>query len=340
MKYIKLTALLYLFAYSCTSTKRTSQIAIARFHIAGTAQGTTYSIIYYAEDSLFTKADADSIFISLDSSLSIYKPYSLISRFNEETNGVQMDKHLETVIRKSLTIYKQTGGISDITVFPFVKLWGFGATKISSIPDSATLHSLLPCIGSDKIFIDGKWLKKKKPCVKIDVNGIAQGYTVDVISKFLEQKQIRNYLVEVGGELRIRGHRLPGNEPFTVGIESPPADSLDDPVVKNVFRPGNGAVTSSGTFRRYIESEGKHFHHLIDPKTGYPFQNELISVTVRAKDAITADGYDNALMGMGLEKAFRFLQKHKELQAYFIYKNNNGMIADTATRLFYKEGLF
>jgi thiamine biosynthesis lipoprotein len=327
---------LLFFFMSCFSSRKDIRPA-ERIHITGIAQGTTYSIIYYASDSIVTKAQADSIFNSIDSSLSIYKPYSLISRFNEGAGGVELDKHLEIVVRKSIAINKETGGISEITVFPFVQLWGFGTKKFTSIPDSATLYSLMPCIGTDKIFIAGHRLEKKNPCVKIDVNGIAQGYTVDVIADFLASKHIKNYLVEVGGELRIYGHKSPGHEPFTVGIEGPPDDSLDDPVVKKVIRPGNGAVTSSGNFRRYVESNGKQFSHLIDPKTGYPFQNELISVTVRAHDAITADGYDNALMGMGLDKAFIFLNRHPELQAYFIYRTRQGSLADTATKFFYKK---
>ena len=339
MKYLKCTGLLFLLI-ACASVKNNKQAATARIQITGTAQGTTYSIIYYASDSIVRKKQADSIFFSIDSSLSIYKPYSLISRFNGGTDGIQMDKHLETVVRKSIAIYSETGGISDITVYPFVQLWGFGTKKFTAIPDSATLRSLLPCIGADKIFINGKRLEKKMPCIKIDINGIAQGYTVDVIADFLENRRIKNYLVEVGGELRVRGHKPPGNDPFTVGIEGPPDDSLDDPVIKKVIHPEDGAVTSSGNFRRYVESNGKHYPHLIDPKTGYPFQNELISVTVRAKDAITADGYDNALMGMGLEKALLFLKKHRGLQAYFIYKKQDGALSDTATQFFYKNSAF
>src|SRR5262249_41093278 len=152
--------------------------------------------------------------------------------------------------------------ISDITVYPFVQLWGFGTKKFTTVPDSITLHSLLPCIGANKISIVQNRLEKKTPCVKIDVNGIAQGYTVDVIADYLESNHIKSFLVEVGGELRIRGHKLPGNDPFTVGIEGPPDDSLDDPVIKKIIRPGDAAVTSSGNFRRYVESNGKQYSHL------------------------------------------------------------------------------
>src|SRR5689334_10780385 len=119
MKYIKYACIVVLLT-ACSPTKKNIQTTTARIYITGTAQGTTYSIIYYATDSLVTKEQADSIFISIDSSLSIYKPYSLISRFNEGSDGIQMDKHFETVIRKSITIFKETEGISDITVYPFV----------------------------------------------------------------------------------------------------------------------------------------------------------------------------------------------------------------------------
>ena len=327
---------LFLLLTGCVSTKRNIQASLVGFHFTGIAQGTTWHITYFADDSTVTKKQFDSIFISIDSSMSIYKPYSLISRFNTAPDGITMDKHLKRVVQKSLSIYKETDGISDITVYPLVREWGFGTKKLTALPDSATIQSILPCVGSDKIFVDHSRLIKKNPCVKIDVNGIGQGYTVDVIADFLESNRIQNYLVEVGGELRIKGYKQPGNIPFSVGIESPAENDLDEPVIKKIIQVEKGAVTTSGNYRRYYESDGKVISHLMNPKTGYPLQNELISVTVFAKDAITADGYDNALMGMGLKSAFLFLEKHKEMEAHFIYHTVSGAISDTATKGFYK----
>ncbi|MBZ5858265.1 FAD:protein FMN transferase [Flavihumibacter profundi] len=326
----------FLFLVSCAASHNIAGENFSAFHIAGFAQGTTYSISYYAKDSLVTKFEVDSIFNSIDSSLSVYKPYSTISKFNEAVLEIAPGMHLGRVVKQSLIIYKATNGISDITVYPLVREWGFGTKKIAAMPDSASIKSILACVGSDKIFFQQDRLVKKMPCVKIDVNGIGQGYTVDVLADYFEKKGIQNYIVEVGGELRIKGHKQPGNIPFSVGIESPPEHGSNDVVVKRVIQVDRGAVTTSGNYRRYYESNGKVISHLINPKSGYPVQNELISVTVYAKDATTADGYDNALMGMGLEQAFQFLAQHKEMEAYFIYHNGNGLVADTATKGFNK----
>lgn len=321
---------------ACASSNKVAKKSFTAFHFSGLAQGTTYHVTYYAPDSIVTKNQFDSIFISIDSSLSIYKPYSIISNFNNGPGDIVMGTHLKKVIQKSLEIYKITNGISDITVYPLVRAWGFGTKKMDAVPDSAAIKSILPCVGSDKIFIYHNRLMKTQPCVKIDVNGIGQGYTVDVVADFLEKNKIQNYIVEVGGEIRVKGKKYPDGNLFQVGIESPPENDFEEAVIKLTIEMKEGAVTTSGNYRRYYESNGKIISHLIDPKTGYPLQNELISVTVVAKDAITADGYDNALMGMGLKGAFLFLQKHKEMEAHFIYHDGAGNVTDTATAGFYK----
>jgi thiamine biosynthesis lipoprotein len=310
--------------------------ALHEIHLTGTAQGTTFHITYFAGDTLVKASQVDSIFRKIDSSLSIYKPASLISRFNNATDGIEMDDHLLQVVRTSLEIYKNTRGISDITVYPLVRAWGFGPSPATSLPDSATIKGILPCEGADKLIIDHDRLRKTKPCVKIYLNGIAQGYTVDVIADFFEKNNVQDYLVEVGGELRVKGHKHPGNKLFQVGIESPAANNFGEPVIKKAMQVEKGAITTSGNYRKYFERGGKIFSHLMDPVTGYPIQNEMISVTLYAEKAITADGYDNALMGMGLAGAFEFLKEHPELQAYFIYHTRNGSVADTATAGFYK----
>ena len=136
----------------------------------------------------------------------------------------------------------------------------------------------------------------------IDVNGIAQGYSVDMLANLMEAYGINNYVVELGGEIRVKG-RKPGNEKMKVGIESPVSAERDLGMMQRVLVIDSGAITTSGNYRRYYESEGKKISHLLDPKTGYSISNELIAVTVFAEDAITADGYDNALMVMGLNKS-------------------------------------
>jgi FAD:protein FMN transferase len=309
------------------------------YYLSGYAQGTTYHITYYAGDSIVSTKEIDSIMSSLDSSLSLYKPYSLISAFNDAEKEIEMDGHLKKVINKAIKISKETNGISDPTVFPLVQAWGFGPAKNLSSPDSATINKILSCVGVQNIYIDKNKLVKKNSCVKIDLNGIAQGYSVDVVAAFLEKKGIKNYLVEIGGEIVMKGKKYPGAKNMSIGIETPSNDPLESSIMYQVIYPGNGAVTTSGNYRKFHESGGKFISHLIDPHSGYPFNNELLSVTVWAKDAITADGYDNALMGMGLEKALTFLKKHPELQAFLIYKTEDGVVRSKQTagfRKFYK----
>lgn len=308
---------------------------IRKFSINGTAQGTTYSVSYYSTDSTITKFQTDSLLNKIDSSLSIYKPYSLISQFNNSQTGITIDDHFKNVIIRAKEVCRDTKGIFDITVLPLVQAWGFGTKRIDSLPKPATIRTLKKCIGSKHISLAGNQLKKSKSCIKIDVNGIAQGYTVDLLASLLEINGITNYVVELGGEIRVKG-RKPGNEKMKIGIEAPTDNELTTGNMQHIIELENGAITTSGSYRKYYESEGKKITHIINPRTGYPAQNELISVTVYANNAITADAYDNALMVMGLKKALHFVEKRNDLAAHFIYRKENGEVADTASSQFYK----
>jgi thiamine biosynthesis lipoprotein len=307
---------------------------IKAIHLSGHAQGTTWNITYFHDDTLVANNDIDSIFNSIDSSLSIYKPYSLISRFNNSNRGVKADVHLKHLVKVSLNVSRETSGLSDITVAPLVDLWGFGAKESESIPTDEKIKQVLPCVGADKIILKGDSLIKKKPCVKIDVNGIAQGYTVDVITDYLSRKGIMNFIVEVGGELRVKGKKQPGDKPFKVGIESPSGDDFSAPPMQKIITIDSGAITTSGNYRKFHERKGKKYSHIINPHTGKSVDNEMISVTVYAKDATTADAYDNALMLMGVERALRYIENKPGMAAFFIYKNKDGTIADTASSKF------
>jgi len=326
----------YLCVLLVTCTAFIHQPAWRKIQISGKAQGTSYHITWYARDSTFGQQQIDSILAKIDTSLSIYNPQSLISQFNNSPGGVVMDNHFQNVLNKSMDTYRQTGGIFDITVQPLVQAWGFGPKKMTSLPDSGTIRLLKACVSSENLYTKGHTLLKRKTCTSIDVNGIAQGYSVDVIANYLEAHGIQNYLVEVGGEIRIKGHKQPGGEKMKIGIEAPGENDFELSMISKVVAVEQGAITTSGSYRKFYESEGKKITHIIDPRTGYPAQNELISVTVYAPDAITADAYDNALMVMGLKKALQFVEQRKEMAAHFIYRTPAGAIADTASSRFYK----
>lgn len=307
-----------------------------RYHITGKAQGTTYSIVYYGKDSTVTQKMIDQKLIQLDSSLSLYKSYSKINQFNNAVKGIILDEHLLTVIKKSLLVYKDTDGLFDVTIYPLVEAWGFGTKKTNSVPDSSTLLSLRNCVNSKLIELKENYLSKKNPCVKLDLDGIAQGYSVDILADLLEKHNINDYVVELGGEIRVKGQKQPSGDRMRIGIESPVENEFDQQPFNEIITIEKGAITTSGSYRKFHESNGKNITHIINPKTGYPQNNELISVTVYAEDAITADAYDNAFMLMGLEKALDFVEKRKNIAAYFIYKNNSGTISSKASSAFLK----
>lgn len=321
---------------SACSPALKSQSDLQPFRIEGFAQGTTYQISYYAREASISSKEIDRKFSELDSSLSIYKPYSLINRFNQSEKGIEIDEHLYKVVQRSLKIWKESDGVFDISILPIVEAWGFGVKRHSNQPSDADIQNALNCSGSDKLHIQGRRLIKSVPCLKIDVNGIAQGYSVDVIASHLESRGIENYLIEIGGEIRVKGRKQPGNQIMKIGIEQPSNNKDEDVGIQKVLEMKGGAITTSGNYRKFIQNGSKKLSHLMDPKTGRPISNEMISVTVKTKDAMSADGYDNVLIGMGIEKAFAFLKKHKGLEAYFIYQDADGMVRDTASVGFFR----
>jgi thiamine biosynthesis lipoprotein len=308
----------------------THQKAIERFEVNGYAQGTTYHIIYYAPNNVVTNRQTDSLLRRLDTSVSLYLPGSMICKFNQSDKGISIDEPFRVLISKALEINHATDGAVDVTVKSLVDAWGFGVKKATVVPGDERIKGILKNVGSGRIWLEGNFLHKKFADVQIDLNGIAQGYSADLLAALLEQYHISNYVVEIGGELRIKGQK-PEKEPFKIGIEAIDGNDVVPSPLRKVIAPGDGAVTTSGNYRKHLEANGKKISHIIDPKTGYPATNEMISVTVWAKDGITADGYDNGFMVMGLKKTLRFLEKRTDIGAYIIYKKDNGAVADTVT---------
>jgi len=307
---------------------------LRQYAIHGYAQGTDYSIKYFARDSIVTKGNLDSILMVIDSSMSLYKSYSLINKFNASSNGIVLDPHFAKVMAKSFEVYKATKGKFDVTVEPLVQAWGFGAKPIDKFPDSARVKELLKCVGMNNLSLKGNFLKKQKPCINVDLNGIAQGYSVDVVADYLINKGITSFVVEIGGELRIKGPKPDGTS-MNIGIEGPANSPNAEPEVRHVISINDGAITTAGNYGKYLQKGSRKVAHLIDPKTGYPLDNALISVTIYAKDAITADGYDSPIMAMNVNEALDFATK-KNMEAYIIYHRKDGSVADTLTAGFKK----
>lgn len=322
--------ILWLFPFLLSLNKERQE---REYVIKGYAQGTNYSIKYFAKDSSVRKQSVDSILRSIDSSMSLYKPNSLINRFNESRAYLDLDPHFVAVMRKSFQVHKATKGKFDVTVAPLVQAWGFGPKPIISFPDSLAVRALLECVGMNNLRLKGNRLIKTKPCVSVDLNGIAQGYSVDVIADYLIEQGIASFVVEIGGELRIKGPK-PDGSLMRIGIEGPASSPNAEPIIRHIIAIEKGAVTTAGNYRKYLQNGAKKIAHLIDPKTGYPLDKALVSVTIVAKDAITADGYDSPIMAMELDEALSFISSRKGLEAYIIYRKPDGTVADTLTRGF------
>jgi len=219
-------------------------------------------------------------------------------------------------LEASLRVEKESEGYFNVTVGPMVKAWGFVTKKNMPAPTEAQVDSLKALIGKVGIDSNGKFFKDK-PNLQIDFNAIAQGYTVDVIARFLESKGIKNYLVEIGGEVYGKGKNREGKF-WKVGIEKPEEDRQG---IASVVNLKNKALATSGSYRKFFIKDGKKFSHAVDPHTGYPVQHNLLSISVLADNCTDADAYATALLVMGLEKAQKFAEA-KGIDFFAIYDQN------------------
>ena len=296
----------------------------------GNAFGTKYTIIYESKkDKNFAK-QIDHLTYLLNKSLSTYLPNSDISKINKGESTIAVDKYFKEVFEKSLTIYKETKGVFDPTVGVLVNAWGFGPGKSIKNLDQVKLDSLMEFVGFDKVRIENNIVVKENPNIYFDFNAIAKGYGIDLIGRFLEEEGCENYLIEIGGEVRVRGVNSK-QKIWRVGIENPNTDESRS--WSSAVELNNESMATSGNYRKFkIDSTGKKFVHTINAKTGQATESDLLSATVISNsDCANVDGYATAFMAMGLEQSKLFLNDHKELQAHLIYTNNEGEIKSYST---------
>jgi thiamine biosynthesis lipoprotein len=309
--------LILTFLTSCKGGKE-----LKPYKITGAAQGTYYSITYYSGSSENLQPAVDSLFSHFDQSVSSYVPGSLLSRLNRNDTSAVADDIFETIFRKGMDVSALTAGAFDITVGPLVNAWGFGFSKREKM-DQAMVDSLLPLIGYQKVKLSQGHLIKSDSRMHIDFDAIAQGYTSDWLGQFFDSKGIKNYLIDVGGEVLGKGCK-PDGRLWSVAIEMPAKSAEDERKIQAILSLENKAISTSGSYRKYYEENGVRYSHTIDPYTGYPVRHNLLSVSVLAPDCITADAFATAFMVMGLQKSKEFLAKHPELEAYFISDDSSG----------------
>lgn len=297
-------------------------VSITPIKIEGNAQGTTYHISYFDKKNRILKPEIEKILHDFDLSVSTYIPNSIISKINSNQKNVVLDRYFIKCFEQAKTVWKNTQGAFDPTVYPIVNAWGFGPTKKQTI-EKTKIDSLLQFVGFEKIWIKNHKIIKKNPGVALDFNAFAQGYSVDVVSDFLKTKKIVNFIVEIGGEVFASGCK-PNGDKWRVGIEKPIDNKAGVNDLKAVAGLENLALATSGNYRRFVIENGVKYAHHIDPKTGFPAKNNLLSASVFSKKAIVSDANATGILVMGLEKAKLFLKQHTELQAYLIYSDENG----------------
>ncbi len=286
--------------------------------LEGNAQGTTYHISYISPHRINHKPAIDSLLKVIDSSMSTWVPVSIISRINKNDSSVLADPDFINVFNTSIEVSKKTNGIFDVTVGPLVNAWGFGFTKRATV-DSSIIDSLLRFVGYKMVKLQGRKIIKEKPQIMLDFNAIAQGYSVDVIADYLESNGLKNYLVELGGELKAKGKK--NKEEWKVGIDQPNENETEARPLEAIITLKNRALSTSGNYRKFYVENGQKYSHTINPFTGYPAKQNILSASVLADNCMTADAYATSFMVMGLERSKQFLQANKDLdlEVYFIY---------------------
>jgi len=274
--------------------------------LTGEAQGTYYSIIYYDAHERNLQPEIDSLLKAFDQSVSLWVPESILCRINRGDTNVVPDVFFTDNYQISRQVSIETHGDFDITVGPLARAWGFGSNGIKHV-DTAIVDSLLQLIGYQKVrLVDGK-VVKDDPRISFDFNAVAQGYSVDVVGDYLLSLGIENYLIDIGGEIRGRGKKPDGSH-WRVGVEKPAADKKSDRVLSAVIELVIASIATSGNYRKYYEENGVRYSHTIDPKTGYPARQTLLSATILCDSTAFADAYATACMVMGLDESMKFVE--------------------------------
>ncbi|WP_378183035.1 FAD:protein FMN transferase [Aquimarina sp. SS2-1] len=310
--------LFFVLATSFLSCKKESRQYLN--YTSGTAFGTTFSVQFIETKEVDFAKSYDSIIHVINNSMSTYQDDSDISKINRGDTTIVVDDHFKKVFRASKEIYKETQGVFDPTIGVLVNAWDFGPEGKIIALDSLKIDSLLISVGLDKVTLKNNKIVKQHKNTFLDFNALAKGYAVDVFAKFLEAKGIKNYLVEIGGEIKGKGSNLIKEKPWKIGVEDPNFDQTQS--YSKVLSLQNEAMATSGSYRKFkIDENGNKYAHIIDTKIGYPHKSNLLSVSVLTNSCMKADAYATALMSMGLEKSKQFLNTHPELKVYFIYEN-------------------
>lgn len=297
--------------------------------LSGSTMGTTYSIKVTpppdADTATRLQQEIDRRLEQVNQLMSTYRDDSVLSGFNayRGTDWYAVPTALVDLVSQAKVISTKTDGAYDVTVGPLVNLWGFGRSgRRDAPPGSDEIEALLPRIGHDKLETQTQppALRKAAVDLEVDLSSIAKGWGVDELAGLLEREGIRNYLVEIGGELRAAGSKSPG-QPWRIAVERPIAGQRS---VQRIVNLGDVAMATSGDYRNFFEQGGQRYSHTIDPRSGQSVQHRLASVTVFASTCAEADGWATALMALGDRLAPAVADRHG-IEALFIVRDDDGL---------------
>lgn len=288
---------------------------------SGSVFHTVYHIKYEAAEPLTEKIDAE--LKRFDLSLNPFNEQSVIARVNRNED-VTVDDWFAEVFRAAEKVSDRSNGAFDITCAPLVNLWGFGFSKKDSVTPQA-IDSIRKFVGYQLVRLDGNRVVKDDPRVLLNCSAIAKGYACDVIARLLEKEGVENYMVEIGGEITLKGLNPNGNC-WSIGVNRPENDTLGirNDVQETLRLCGSHGVATSGNYRNYYVKDGKMYAHTIDPRSGYPAEQNILSATIVAADCITADAYATAFMALGLEEAEKMAAGLPEIAYFVIYRDDDG----------------
>ncbi|MGJ0486824.1 MAG: FAD:protein FMN transferase [Methylomicrobium sp.] len=317
-----LTVLLFMALSGCAKPPAVQQLK-------GFAQGTSYHISYWsasAVDNQAVRKAVDSEFATIDKLLSNYRPDSVIETFNRNptTASQEVGPEIVQLVRIAETVHKASEGCYDLTIKPLFTLWGF-QSETPAVPDDKAIADTLKNIGMTQLtIVDDTHLSKKQVALQADLSSIAQGYSVESLSRVLEKHGIGDYMVEIGGELKTRGQK-PDQTPWRIALEKPlPGEHK---LHKVLAMPKNAplAIMTSGTYRHYFDANGRRFSHILDARTGSPVTHDLVSVTVAHPDPAIADAWSTALLCLGQDQGLKTANA-EHLAALFIRLQNDQLV--------------
>ncbi len=297
--------------------------------ISGQTMGTTYSIkiihvgLFEAQKKI--EQGIDSILTEVNRKMSTWDSNSEISRFNQNQTDspIPVSPEFFQVVNMAQAISRKTNGAFDVTVFDLMSLWGFGPNPKSGMPTHEEIEKVLSFTGYEKIMIDKKSLIKQHPSTKLDLNAIAKGYAVDEVFHFLLSKGFTDLFVEIGGEVQCSG-RNQRNKYWSIGIENPSGGKKPDRMFAAIVYSDGGAVATSGNYQNFVNINGEILGHTLNPKTGYPIQTNVLSVTVLSNLCMVADAWATALMVMDYETGLKKVLENPDLKAIWILDNKDG----------------